>query len=94
MTEARAADAELTWRASPLTAALVTCAAVAFVVAVIGGCWQLVAFAAPLIGVLCSIGWQRPVPSARVHAQPGAHRCFETEQVRVTVWADAEPETV
>jgi uncharacterized protein (DUF58 family) len=94
VTEARAADAELTWRASPLTAALVTCAAVAFVVAVIGGCWQLVAFAAPLIGVLCSIGWQRPVPSARVHAQPGAHRCFETEQVRVTVWADAEPETV
>lgn len=94
MTETHTAEAELTWRAAPLTLALLTCAAVAFVVAVIGGLWQLVAFAAPFVGVLCSIGWQRPVPSARVHAEPAAHRCFETERARVTVWADAEPEAV
>ncbi len=94
MTKARTIEAELTWNASPLTLALLTCAAVAFVTAVIAGFWQLVAFAAPLVGVLCSIGWQRAVPSAQVHAQPGAHRCFETEPVRVAVWADAEPEAV
>lgn len=94
MTEVRTTELELTWRASPLTQALLTCAVVAFVVAVIGGYWQLVAFAAPFVGVLCSIGWQRPAPSARVHARPGSHRCFETERARVTVWADAAPEPV
>ncbi|MCV7221829.1 DUF58 domain-containing protein [Mycolicibacterium elephantis] len=94
MAEVRTTELELTWRASPLTQALLTCAVAAFVVAVAGGYWQLVAFAAPFVGVLCSIGWQRPAPSARVNARPGSHRCFETERARVTVWADAAPEPV
>lgn len=58
--------------------------------AVIGSRWQLVVFAAPLIGVLCSVGWQRPASKVRVHADPGIHRCFEGEPVRITVWADVE----
>ena len=64
--ETRRVEAELRWRASPLTLAIATCAGVALVAAVIGSSWQLIAFAAPLLGVLCSIGWQRPVPKVHV----------------------------
>ncbi|HEX2213856.1 MAG TPA: DUF58 domain-containing protein, partial [Mycobacterium sp.] len=94
MIEPRSTDAELRWRASPLTRALLTCAAVCLAVAVIGLRWELVAFAAPLVGVLSSIGWQRPVPNVRVHAQPGMHRCFESEPAQVTVSAEAEGDPV
>jgi uncharacterized protein (DUF58 family) len=88
--EKRITDVELRWRPSPLTRALITCAAAALAVAVIGGVWQLVAFAAPLVGVLVSIGWQRGVPKVEVHADPGSQRCFESEETRLTVWAVAE----
>lgn len=90
MIETRRTEVELRWRPSPLTRAIVTCAAVALAVAVIGGYWQLVAFAAPLVGVLVSIGWQRDVPKVHVHAEPGAQRCFESEETRLSVWAVAE----
>jgi uncharacterized protein (DUF58 family) len=72
---------------------MLTCTVVTLAAAVIFSRWQLVPFAAPLIGVLCSVGWQRPVPTVRVHAAPGAHRCFEAEQSQVEVWATIEPET-
>jgi uncharacterized protein (DUF58 family) len=78
-------EVEFRWRASSLTRATATCAAVALVAAVIGGRWELVAFAAPLLGVLCSISWQRPVPTIFVQAEPDSQRCFEGEQARVTV---------
>jgi uncharacterized protein (DUF58 family) len=81
-------DVELRWRPSQLTRALVTCAAAALAVAVIGGYWQLVAFAAPLVGVLVSIGWQRAAPQVCVSAEPSSHRCFESEQTRLQVWAE------
>jgi len=91
--EARTTVAQLRWRPSSLTLAILTCVAVLLAVAVIGSLWQLVAFAAPLLGVLCSIGWQRPVPVVVVRADPGTHRCFETEQARVEVAASPRPET-
>ena len=90
MIETRSTEVELRWRPSPLTRAVVTCAAAALAVAVIGGYWQLIAFAAPLVGVLVSIGWQRQVPKVHVHAEPGAQRCFESEETRLSVWAVAE----
>jgi uncharacterized protein (DUF58 family) len=80
-------EVEFRWRASQLTRAIATCSGVALAVAVIGDHWQLVAFAAPLLGVLCSISWQRPVPKIQVHAEPGSQRCFEGEQARLTLWA-------
>lgn len=80
-------DIELHWRASPLARALATGAALALAVAVGGSRWQLIAFAAPLLGVLCSLGWQPPVPVLRVRASPAAQRCFEYEPVEVTVRA-------
>ena len=84
-------EAELHWRASPLTLAVATCAGVALAAAVIGARWQLIAFAAPLLGVLCSISWQHPVPRIQVHGDPDSQRCFENEQARVKVWATQEP---
>jgi uncharacterized protein (DUF58 family) len=92
--ETRSTEVELHWRPSPLTRAVVTCAAAALAVALIGGYWQLVAFTAPLVGVLVSIGWQREVPRVHVHAEPGSQRCFESEETRVSVWAVAETSDV
>ncbi|KAA8960855.1 DUF58 domain-containing protein [Mycobacterium sp.] len=89
MSETR--DVELSWRASALARAIATAAGVALVTSLIGSRWQLITFAAPLIGVLCSVSWQRPLPKVTVHAQPGSHRCFEAEQTRLTVWATTEP---
>jgi len=83
-------DVEFRWRASQLTRAIATCAAVALAAAVIGARWQLIAFAAPLLGVLCSISWQHPVPKVRVQAGPDSQRCFELEPARVTVSATEE----
>jgi uncharacterized protein (DUF58 family) len=92
--ETRSTEVELRWRPSPLTRAVVTCAAAALAVALIGGYWQLVAFTAPLVGVLVSIGWQREVPRVHVHAEPDSQRCFESEETRLSVWAVAETSDV
>ncbi|BBX65879.1 hypothetical protein MSAS_50530 [Mycobacterium saskatchewanense] len=86
-------DVEFRWRASRLTRAIATCSGVALAVAVIGAQWRLVAFAAPLLGVLCSISWQRPVPRVRVHGEPDVQRCFEGERAWLKVWATEEPGT-
>jgi uncharacterized protein (DUF58 family) len=92
--ETRRAEAELRWRASPLTRAIATCAGAALAAALIGSRWQLIAFAAPLLGVLWSIGWQRPIPRVHVHAQPASQRCFETERTQLTAWVTAESDDV
>jgi uncharacterized protein (DUF58 family) len=83
-------EAQLRWRASALTRGVASCAALALAIGVIGSRWQLVAFAAPLLGVLCSVSWQRPLPRVSVHADPASQRCFETEQTQLTLWADTE----
>ncbi|GJF11117.1 hypothetical protein NGTWS0302_34600 [Mycolicibacterium cyprinidarum] len=81
---------ELRWGASPLTRAVATCAGVAIACALLTARWELIAFAAPLLGVLCSIGWQRPVPTVQVQGQPRLQRCFESEQVQFNVLTDAD----
>ncbi|OBB87790.1 ATPase [Mycobacterium sp. 852002-30065_SCH5024008] len=81
---------EFRWRASHLTRAMASCAGLALAVAVIGARWQLIAFAAPLLGVLCSISWQRPVPTIRVHGDPDAQRCFENDRAQLRIWATEE----
>ena len=93
MIEPHTIDVELRWRASPLALALATCAAVALAAAVIGSRWQLVVFAAPMVGALVSLRWQPPLPTVQVHAEPGLLRCFEVEQVRLEVWASADDGT-
>jgi uncharacterized protein (DUF58 family) len=86
-------DVELRWRASPLARAIATCAAMALAGAALTSTWQLVVFAAPLLGVLATVWWQRQAPQVRAHAEPGTRRCFEREQTRVTVWATAHDGT-
>ncbi len=81
---------EIRWRASHLTRAIATCTGVALAAAVIGAQWRLIAFAAPLLGVLCSISWQRPVPKVNIHGEPNSQRCFEGEQARLRIWATME----
>lgn len=83
-------EAEFRWRASSLTRALATCAAVSLVAALVTGRWELVAFAAPLLGILCSLRWQRRPPVVTVHGDPELQRCFEDEQARVAVTAHAD----
>jgi len=80
-------EVEFHWRASPLTRAIATCAGLALAAAVTGAQWRLVVFAAPLLGVLCSVSWQRPVPTIRLRGEPDAHRCFESEQAHLRVSA-------
>lgn len=82
-------EVELRWRASSLAKSIGTCAGVAIVAALIAGRWELVAFAAPLLGVLCSLARQVPTPTVLVHGSPPFQRCFEHEQVRVEVEASA-----
>lgn len=86
-------DVELRWRASSLTKAIATCAGVALAAAVLGR-WQLVAFAAPLLGVLCSISWQRPSAKVYVHARPALTRCFEADETQLSVWTTTEVPTM
>lgn len=81
---------EIRWRASQLTLTVATCAGVALAAAIMAGRWQLIAFAAPLLGVLCSLSWQSPVPTVQLHADPDAQRCFENEEARVRVWVTTE----
>ena len=88
--EHRRTEVELHWRASPLTGAIVTCAAVAFAAALVASRWELIAFSAPLLGVVCTISWQRPRSTVLAHAQPGMLRCFETERAETTAWVSAD----
>lgn len=78
-------EVELRWRASQLTRAVAACTGIALATAVMDAHWQLIAFAAPLIGVLCSISWQRPVPEIQVHGEPDSQRCFENDRMRLQV---------
>lgn len=84
-----AVEAELRWRPAPLVFMLAICAAAALVLAVVLGRWQLVVFAAPLLGVLATAPWQQS--STRIQVDGGGTlRCFESEEVVLTVAAFVE----
>jgi len=84
MNDVRSTEAVLPWRASALTRTIATCVGVALAVAVIASRWQLIAFVAPMFGVLASIGWQRKPTTVSVTGQPAMTRCFEDEPVRLS----------
>lgn len=77
-----------------MTRAIATCLGVVLATAVIGSRWELVAFAAPLLGVLASIGWQRRSSPLSVQAEPGLVRCFENEHVHTTAELVAQSDDV
>ncbi|WP_187686375.1 DUF58 domain-containing protein [Nocardia wallacei] len=81
-----AADAELRWRPAPLVFMLAAAAAPALAVAVMLGRWQLIVFAAPMLGVLATAPWQ--VARTRIQVDgSGVLRCFESEEVVMDVAA-------
>ncbi|MGV0814775.1 DUF58 domain-containing protein [Mycolicibacterium boenickei] len=83
-------DIEFRWGPAALTKAVATAVAVALAVAVIGARWQLIAFVAPLLGVMCSVHWQRPAANVRVSGEPRAVRCFEGETAQLTLVATVD----
>lgn len=92
MGSVREIDVHLRWRTTPLARTLLLCAAAALAAALISGRWQLIAFAAPLLGVLATIGWQRLPSGMTVRADPDLMRCFEGEEIttRVELSASAD----
>ncbi|AII06564.1 MULTISPECIES: DUF58 domain-containing protein [Rhodococcus] len=77
---------QLTWRASPAALALTTCAAVALTAGVVGRWWELIVFAAPMLGALGTVMWlPRPATGVRVEASARMLRCFESESVHLSV---------
>jgi len=84
-------DARLIWRTSSLAQALFICAAAALAAAMLPGRWSLIAFAAPMLGVLSSLGWQRVPATLEVQASPAAQRCFEGEWARTVVAVTSDP---
>jgi uncharacterized protein (DUF58 family) len=85
MPDERTTDVELRWSASSLAKILAACVGLALVLALICSRWQLVVFAAPMLGVLASRGQQRRPPSVAVRCFPGLQRCFEEEEVAATI---------
>lgn len=81
----RRLDVDLRWRISALTQSLFICAAAALVAALVSGRWQLILLAAPLLGVLSTIGWQTPPRRLSIQAEPALVRCFEGEPVALIV---------
>jgi uncharacterized protein (DUF58 family) len=84
---------ELRWYASTLTKSLIGCAALAIAAAVLAGRSDLVAFAAPMLAVLCTLSRQRPVPTVSVTGDPPQPRCFEGEDARVTISVAADDDS-
>ncbi|WP_024800874.1 DUF58 domain-containing protein [Nocardia sp. BMG51109] len=83
------AETELRWRPAPLVFMLAGAAVPALVLAVVLGRWQLVVFAAPMLGVLATAPWQ--VSRTRIQVDgAGALRCFESEEVVMSVAAFVE----
>lgn len=85
MAEVRQIEVQLRSRTTELTRMLLICAAAAMAAALVSGRWSLLVFAAPLLGVLCSAGWQRPVSGMSVRAAPPLLRCFEGEREQIDV---------
>jgi uncharacterized protein (DUF58 family) len=84
MDDTRRTEAVLRWQASRLTRSIVTCAGVALAVAVLASRWQLIAFVAPMLGVLASIGWQPKPTTVSVTGRPALTRCFENEAAQLS----------
>ena len=88
--DARRVEVQISWHASSLTRAIATCAGTALAAALITGRWELIAFAAPLLGVLCAVGFGRTTSPVHGYGRPVQARCFENEQSTFEVWASAD----
>jgi uncharacterized protein (DUF58 family) len=88
--ETRRVEVELRWGASRLTQALATCSAVAIGLGLAGPRWQFVVFAAPMLGVLWSIGRQPRLPVTHLCVQAESVGFFEQEHIRLSIWVETD----
>jgi uncharacterized protein (DUF58 family) len=89
-TETRRLEVGFRWGASPLAIALATCSAAAIGLGLAGSRWQLIVFAAPMLGVLWSIGRQPSTPRTHVCVQVESVGFFEREQIRLSIWVETD----
>jgi len=92
--EAHRIDIEFHWGASRLAGALVTCSAVALGLSLVESRWQLVVFAAPMVGVLCSMSRQPRAPRTVVCVEAESVGFFEGEHVRLRISVETDPPSV
>jgi uncharacterized protein (DUF58 family) len=91
MTEAvEPREVEFDWGASRLTGAIATCLAVAIGFGLASSRWQLIVFAAPMMGVLWSIGRQPPTPRTHVRVRAESVGFFECERIRLSIWVETD----
>lgn len=79
------------WRTTRLANVLFLCAGLSLAAGLISGRFQLVIFAAPMLGVLASVSWQLPLGRFSVRAEPQRLRCFENEDVETVVELAGDP---
>jgi len=78
--------ATLRWRPSPLARSLASCALTALAAALLTQQWQLVVFAAPLLGALSAGALLASPPrELRATGAPDSVRCFEFESAELSV---------
>jgi uncharacterized protein (DUF58 family) len=90
---ARRVTVEFLWGASPLAKMMGVCCAVAIGLALVTSRWQLIAFAAPMLGVLCSIGRQSHAAPTTLCVQAETTGFFEQERVQLRLWIEASSGT-
>jgi uncharacterized protein (DUF58 family) len=83
-------EVEFDWGASRLTGAIATCLAVAIGLGLASSRWQLIVFAAPMLGVLWSIGRQPPTPRTHVCVRAESVGFFERELIRLSIWVETD----
>jgi uncharacterized protein (DUF58 family) len=76
------------WRPSVRTRQLATAALLALIAAVASGHAALLLLAAPVLGALAMLSRERPRADVTVHAAVSGARCFEGEDVVISVTAD------
>ncbi|MEV6060793.1 DUF58 domain-containing protein [Nocardia asteroides] len=82
-------EVDLRWRPAPLVFVLAGCAGLALAAAVALGRWQLIVFAAPMLGVLGVAPWQLNPTAVHLDGS-GTVRCFENEEVICSIAAFVE----
>jgi uncharacterized protein (DUF58 family) len=83
-------EVEFDWGASRLTGSIATCLAVAIGLGLASSHWQLIVFAAPMLGVLWSIGRQPPTPRTHLYVRAESVGFFEGERIRLSIWVETD----
>jgi uncharacterized protein (DUF58 family) len=87
-TDTRQREVEFRWGASHLTGSIATCSAASIGLGLAGSRWQLIVFAAPMLGVLCSIARQPSTPRLKLCVKAESVGFFEHEPIQLSIWVE------